>query len=75
MAASKTLMNVKKAETAPALDRVLKVLGSEQMKETTAPIAAKPMVQTLCADPGQYQWAKNDKMIRTRHRVQIASNC
>lgn len=54
MAASKTLMNVKKAEAAPALDRVLKVLGSEQMKETTAPIAAKPMVQTLCADSGQY---------------------
>jgi len=52
MAASKTLMNVKKAEAAPALDRVLKVLGSEQMKETVAPIAAKPMVQMLCAGSG-----------------------
>ena len=54
MAASKTLRNVKKAETAPALDRVLKVLGSEQKKETTAPIAAKPTVQTVCAGSGQY---------------------
>jgi hypothetical protein len=49
MAASNTLMKVKKADTAPALDRVLKVRGSEQTNETTAPIAAKPMVQTVCA--------------------------
>jgi hypothetical protein len=49
MTASNTLMNVKKADAAPALDRVLKVLGSEQTNETTAPIAAKPIVQTLWA--------------------------
>lgn len=55
MAASKTLMNVKKADAAPALDRVSNVLGSEQTNETTAPIAAKPMVQTLCATFVQIQ--------------------
>jgi hypothetical protein len=49
MAASNTLMKVKKADAAPALDRVLKVRGSEQTNETTAPIAAKPTVQTVCA--------------------------
>ena len=40
-------MNVKKADTAPALDKVLKVLGSEQKKETAAPIAVKAIVQRL----------------------------
>jgi len=46
-------MNVKKAETAPALESVLKVRGNEQKKETTAPMAAKPTVQTECPIPCQ----------------------
>ena len=58
IAASNTLMNVKNADTAPALERVLNVLGSEQKKQTTAPSAAKAIEQRLCAGSGQCQCTK-----------------
>ena len=75
MAASNTLMNVKKADTAPAFERVLNVLGSEQRKDTTAPIAAKPTVQTLWAALFSIIAQGDNKVILTRHRVQIAGDC
>ena len=45
-AARSTEMNVKKADRVASLDRVSKVLGSEQKKERTAQIAEKPTVHT-----------------------------
>lgn len=65
-------MNVKKADTAPALERVLKVRGSEQKKETTAPMAANPTVQTECPGLRQLSISQGLSQIRpTRHGIQI----
>ena len=43
-------MKVKKAEKVAILDRVLKVLGSEQTQESTVQMAEKPTVQTALLD-------------------------
>src|SRR2546423_11833332 len=75
MAASNTLMNVKKADAAPALERELNVLGSEQRKDTTAPIAAKPTVHTLCAALVSLTAQGDNEVMPTRHRIQIAGDC
>ena len=47
MAARRTETKVKKAERVASLESVLNVLGSEQTKEMTAKMAAKPTVHTL----------------------------
>lgn len=46
IAARMTLTKVKKAERVASLERVSKVRGSEQTNEMSAPMAAKPTVQT-----------------------------
>ena len=43
-------MKVKNAEKVAILDRVLKVLGSEQTQESTVQMAEKPTVQTALLD-------------------------
>ena len=47
-AARMTETKVNRAEAVAPLERAPKVRGSEQIQETTATIAEKPMVQTEC---------------------------